>query len=203
MRAALLAAAAAGAAPASPASAGGAVRPVIAIFAAPSNSTHPDCGGGCDYVAASYVKRIEGAGGRALPVSYHAGDAHAGATFKSVNGVLFPGGGASLPDAARGLWDASVAANRAGDHFPVWYLGFEWLMKLAAGNGWVVNDSNTVVGFASENISLALDLTPAAAASRLYQQSYFNSGSALLRTNVTFAPEWLDVGWDASTGLPW
>ncbi len=38
-------------------------NPIIGIFAQPSQDAHPACDRSCDYIAASYVKWIEGAGG--------------------------------------------------------------------------------------------------------------------------------------------
>ena len=43
-------------------------NPIIGIFAQPSKDTHPACDSSCDYIAASYVKWIEGAGGMYLIV---------------------------------------------------------------------------------------------------------------------------------------
>ena len=39
-------------------------NPIIGIFAQPSKDAHPACDSSCDYIAASYVKWIEGAGGK-------------------------------------------------------------------------------------------------------------------------------------------
>ena len=36
--------------------------PIIGLFAQPSTDSHPDCGGSCQYIAASYVKYIESSG---------------------------------------------------------------------------------------------------------------------------------------------
>lgn len=116
------------------------------------------------YMAASYVKWLELAGARVMPLSYHSTDAEVDRAFSQVNGALFMGGGAQLPAAARRLWSRAVAANAAGDHFPIWgsCLGFEWIMQLASGD-----DHILAGGFDSENLTLPLNLTAAAASSRI------------------------------------
>jgi len=57
-----------------------------------------------------------------------------------------------------------MAANAAGDTFPIWgsCLGFEWIMKLASEDDHVLRG-----GFDSENLTLPLNLTAAAATSRV------------------------------------
>jgi gamma-glutamyl hydrolase len=124
--------------------------PVIAIFAQPLSWEEP----GTQYIAASYVKWVESAGGRVIAMDYHASDAEVDALFDQVNGVLFPGGGAALPGAARRVYERAVEANDAGDPFALWgtCLGLEWLMDMGA------NHTGTVVrgGFQAENVSLPL-----------------------------------------------
>jgi gamma-glutamyl hydrolase len=52
------------------------------------------------YIAASYVKFVESHGARAVPVNYYASDDDIDTLFGSLNGVLFPGGGAAVPEGA-------------------------------------------------------------------------------------------------------
>jgi len=130
--------------------------PIIAIM------SHPH--GKQQYMAASYVKWIELAGGRVMPLNYHSTDAEVDAVFEQVNGALFMGGGAKLPPAARRLWSKAAVANAAGDVFPIWgsCLGFEWIMQLASGD-----DNILTNGFDSENLTLPLNLTATGASSRI------------------------------------
>lgn len=92
---------------------------IIGIFAQPSHDTLGDCGGNCEYIAASYVKWVEAAGGRALPIPYNASAALLDALFGRMNGLLLPGGGNPLPEAAVHMLGRAVAAHEAGDFFPV------------------------------------------------------------------------------------
>ena len=45
---------------------------------------------GKSYVAASYVKWIESAGGRAVPIRFYASDEELARLFNSINGLIFP-----------------------------------------------------------------------------------------------------------------
>jgi len=96
-----------------------------------------------------------------VPIPYYADNATVDHLFESINGVLFPGGGTSMPPSAVRMYDNAVAANRAGDHFPLWgtCMGFQWLLLLAGGE--------LDGGYDSENISLPLAYTAAAPGSKL------------------------------------
>ena len=142
-----------------------ALGPVIAIIAQPllwADGQHSQ------YIAASYVRWLESAGARTVPLSYYASDDEADDVFEQVNGALFPGGGANTPGVARRLYKRAVAAHANGDHFPIWgsCAGFEWLMQTAAGNDSVLTD-----GFDAENMSVPLNLTAAAAASTILAEA--------------------------------
>ena len=149
-------------APPAVATTSGTDRPIIGIFAQPKTSTSCPDGKSCQYIAASYVKFVESFGARAVPVAYDADNATIDTLFKSLNGVLMPGGGAGVPAAAVRLYENAVRANLDGDHFPIWGTcnGFEWLVQLAGGT--------LDTGFDAENVSLPLDMTTAAPTSRLF-----------------------------------
>lgn len=65
--------------------------PIVGVFAHPSNDTHPDCGGSCQYIAASYVKYIESAGARVVPISYYSTYTEIDFMLERLNGFFFPG----------------------------------------------------------------------------------------------------------------
>mmetsp|Transcript_12905 Transcript_12905/g.31026 ORF Transcript_12905/g.31026 Transcript_12905/m.31026 type:complete len:311 (+) Transcript_12905:52-984(+) len=141
--------------------------PVVGIFSAPSSSTVPECGGNCEYIAASYIKYVESAGARAIPISYYSTNEEIDAVVDQVNGILFPGGGADIPDAAQRIVDNALHKAEEGGYFPVWgtCLGFEWLVQAVGGK------SALQGGFDAENITLPLDFTDAGKASRLYHDA--------------------------------
>jgi gamma-glutamyl hydrolase len=117
-------------------------RPIIGILTQPlgteiSNGTSAT---NITYIAASYVKFLESAGARVVPIHYDSTRAELTSLFHSINGVLFPGGGADLSNttlirrSGQILYDLAIAANDAGDSFPLWgtCMGFQFLGLLTA-----------------------------------------------------------------------
>ena len=90
---------------------------------------------GQSYIAGGFVKWIEAAGGRAVPIRYYSSEAELLRLFKSVNGLIFPGGLTDLwfdspyVVAAQKLWTWAKEANDNGDVFPIHgtCLGFQLL----------------------------------------------------------------------------
>jgi len=93
--------------------------PIIGIFTQPSTSSDPNCEGNCLYLAASYVKQMESAGARVVPINYYADKEELDHLFESLNGFLFPGGGASFPSSAQYIFDKTKEANDNDDFMPV------------------------------------------------------------------------------------
>ncbi|KAK2717253.1 gamma-glutamyl hydrolase-like [Artemia franciscana] len=96
------------------------------------------------YIAASYVKWVEGAGGRVVPIMINQDQSYYEYIFNSVNGILFPGGGVSLVSSGYGiaglkLYNLAKAANRNGDFFPLWgtCLGFELMSYMEVERLWL------------------------------------------------------------------
>lgn len=93
------------------------------------------------YIAASYVKFVESAGARVVPILTDQDDEYYERILNSINGVLFPGGAVAIDQtsgfgrAGKLIYDHAVRMNEAGDTFPLWgtCLGFEMLLGLAAG----------------------------------------------------------------------
>ena len=149
-------------------------RPIIGILTQPlgteiSNGTSTNI----TYIAASYVKFLESAGARVVPVHYDSTRAELTALFHSINGVLFPGGGADLSNttlirrSGQILYDLAIAANDAGDSFPLWgtCMGFQFLTLLTAQQDSILCESC----YDSEGTPMPLDFVePAASGSRLY-----------------------------------
>lgn len=139
--------------------------PVIAIMSQPTKSNAKHCGGTCEYIAASYVKFVELAGARALPVSYYSSAAEIDNIMTQVNGFLFPGGSGALPAAAQHVVDNALNISSQGGHFPVYgaCLGYEWIMMALGGK-----DAEDASGLDAENMTLPLNFTADAEDSRLY-----------------------------------
>lgn len=116
-------------------------RPLIGILSQPGdgdgglliermgwNSTN------VSYIAASYVKFVEMGGARAVPLIYNEPLDTLLLKFAAINGILFPGGSASLRDGpfyriAEKLFKMALEENDKGNYFPVFgtCLGFELL----------------------------------------------------------------------------
>ncbi len=131
--------------------------PIIGIFAQPSTSSDPDCGGNCQYIAASYVKYIESAGARVVPINYYSSQSDLNTLFNSLNGFFFPGGGSSFPSSAQYIYDKTVEANKNGDFMPLWgtCMGFQWLLIAQSKDKNILDPKNGQMD--SYNYSIPLD----------------------------------------------
>jgi len=160
--------------------------PIIGLFTQPTSSTDGDCGGDCLYLAASYVKFIESAGARVVPINYYADNEEIDELFNSLNGFLFVGGGAAYPKSAQRIFDRTVEANDKGDYSPLYgiCMGFQWLL-LAATDGAVKLDPSDGTQMDAENISLPLDFTSTAKESRWMKHADEKTMKILAGQNVT------------------
>jgi gamma-glutamyl hydrolase len=150
-------------------------RPIIGVFTQPTTSTEGDCGGDCLYIAASYIKYLESAGGRVVPINYHASNEELDKIFSSVNGLFFTGGDAEFPNQAQYIYDKVIAANKAGDFFPLWgtCMGFEWLMMSQSRNVAIL-DPKDGGQMDSYNISMSLNMTASSKRSHLFADATKN-----------------------------
>jgi len=140
-------------------------RPIIGILTQPTDG--PLTQFGSSYIAASYVKYIEGGGGRAVPVFHNSTTEELDYIFDSINGILFPGGGANIDNtplylSAQYMYNKALDAFDNGDYFPVvgHCMGFEILCTITSQN------FSILTGFDSENISMPLYLDADATSSR-------------------------------------
>eukprot|EP00794_Sanderia_malayensis_P000351 gene351-984_t len=147
-------------------------RPIIGILAQEiTPGLLPPEIKGDSYLAASYVKYIESAGGRVVPILTTTNEEELKVIFNSINGVLFPGGDADLFTSkyyknAKSLYDMAVKANSQGDSFPIWgtCLGMQALSTITAGVE-VVSPSDAV------DISWPLNFTATAKESRMLKDA--------------------------------
>eukprot|EP00587_Corethron_hystrix_P009141 CAMPEP_0113330232 /NCGR_PEP_ID=MMETSP0010_2-20120614/21470_1 /TAXON_ID=216773 ORGANISM="Corethron hystrix, Strain 308" /NCGR_SAMPLE_ID=MMETSP0010_2 /ASSEMBLY_ACC=CAM_ASM_000155 /LENGTH=369 /DNA_ID=CAMNT_0000192667 /DNA_START=269 /DNA_END=1375 /DNA_ORIENTATION=+ /assembly_acc=CAM_ASM_000155 len=161
-------------------------RPVIAVVTQPCHELLCDetTEGGSGFVAASYVKWLESAGARPIPLHHNAPDSYTDKIFRNVNGVLFTGG-VHIPPAksARRIYALAEEANNKfdvsrdkvvprrtlrvnyidkevenvePDYFPIWgtCLGYEWLLQMGAGKDSILDSD-----FDSWNMTLPLLFT--------------------------------------------
>lgn len=113
-------------------------RPLIGILSQ-GGEPAPE---GTSYIAASYIKFVESAGARAVPILHDTSHKEMRRIFRAVNGILIPGGGQNLSpghlyyDAVKYLLDLTIQENENGEIFPMHgtCLGFEALAVAASGN---------------------------------------------------------------------
>lgn len=141
-------------------------RPIIGVLTQEFYNPQP---GRNSFIAASYVKFLESAGARVVPVMINKSEEEYTQLFKSINGVLFPGGGVSIESsgysrAAAAFYRLALEANSKGDYFPVWgtCLGFEQLTLLTSGQ-LLLSHTNT------RNVTLPLNFTDEIRDGRLFK----------------------------------
>ncbi|XP_029384939.1 gamma-glutamyl hydrolase [Echeneis naucrates] len=141
-------------------------RPIIGVLAQEVYKPEPNR---TAYIAASYVKFLEAAGARVVPVMINQKPEEYRRLFKSINGILYPGGGVSIVSsgyqrAAAIFYDLAIEANQKGDYFPVWgtCLGFQQLTYLTSGKR-LLSKTNTSA------VALPLNFTNEAKDSKIFK----------------------------------
>ncbi|KAK4782217.1 hypothetical protein SAY86_016319 [Trapa natans] len=116
-------------------------RPVIGILSHPGDgaSGRLSNASNASYIAASYVKFVESAGARVIPLIYNDPPEVLYEKLNMINGVLFTGGWAKSGlyyETVKGVFKKVLAKNDAGDHFPLYAicLGFELLTMIISEN---------------------------------------------------------------------
>ncbi|KAL5564916.1 hypothetical protein UlMin_028080 [Ulmus minor] len=135
-------------------------RPVIGILSHPgdgasgrlSNATN------ASYIAASYVKFVESAGARVIPLIYNEPPEILFQKLELVNGVLFTGGWAKSGlyyEIVQKIFKKVLEKNDAGDHFPLYAicLGFELLTMI------ISKDRNILEPFKASDMASTLQFT--------------------------------------------
>ncbi|XP_078072379.1 gamma-glutamyl hydrolase-like [Mustelus asterias] len=142
-------------------------RPIIGILAQEASYSFDKLGK--SYIAASYVKYIESAGARVVPISISLTEDQYQKLFYSINGLLLPGGGANLKTSqfsknAALFYKLALQANNDGTHFPIWgtCLGFEELTVITSGKKLLINTDTS-------NVPLPLNFTKDAKDSRMFK----------------------------------
>lgn len=145
------------------------LRPIVGIMTEPLDPEMKQWGGK-SFIAASYVKYIESAGARVVPVPFDAPESELQTLFNSLNGLLVPGGDVDIETspfypAVKFFVNSAIEAAKQGDWFPIHgtCLGFQTLNVIVSGDQY-----NLLTRFDSENISLSLDFTSSAPTSRMF-----------------------------------
>ncbi|XP_062128219.1 gamma-glutamyl hydrolase-like [Drosophila sulfurigaster albostrigata] len=168
----------------------GSVSPIIGVLA---QELYPDSltattYNATSYIAASYVKFIEGAGGRVVPIWIGRNQSYYEKLLLNLQGVLLPGGATwfnetlGYGDAGEHLIRIAKQINDNGTYFPVWgtCLGME-LMVLKVANG-----SETRSDCNSAGQALPLEFQADYNSSRLFAGASDEVIAALANENITY-----------------
>lgn len=139
------------------------------------------------YIAASYVKFVEGAGARPVPIWIGENDSYYEDILNKVNGVLWPGGATyffqkeGYADAGAAIYRIAKRINERGEHFPILgiCLGFELLTYVAA------NGVEHRTSCSSKNQPLPLEFTRDFREANLFKQAPLDIVKILSEENVT------------------
>ncbi|XP_044134979.1 gamma-glutamyl hydrolase-like [Bufo gargarizans] len=140
---------------------------------------------GKTYIADSYVKFLESAGSRVVPIRLNLSEDEYVHLFKSINGVLFPGGAvdilnSSFSRTADIFYKLAIEAASTGIYFPIWgtCMGFQILTALTSGK-------NLLCKTSAENISLPLFLTDDVSSSKMFRHAPLELLHAVSEENIT------------------
>lgn len=125
--------------------------PLIGILTQPTDER------GVSFICITYVKYIESSGGRVIPIKYDSTFEEINQTFKSLNGLLFPGGKIQLRNengeftqyakAGRFLINLALTENLKGNRIPIWgtCLGLELLLLTYANNAKILSTTTDTI----------------------------------------------------------
>jgi len=165
-------------------------RPIIAVLSQELSYTlrkHYGDRNYSSYIGAAYVKCVEMAGARVVPVLINQPDEYYDMIFNTTNGLLIPGGSANILDsgyqrAAQRIFERAVQAfDSEGDIYPIWgtCLGFELL-------AYFTNDYREVrTKCWSQNQALHLNFTEGHESTRLMSEMPREIVEILKTENVT------------------
>ncbi|KAF3690328.1 Gamma-glutamyl hydrolase [Channa argus] len=159
-------------------------RPIIGVLAQ-ENLPGDQLARGSSYIAASYVKYLEGAGARVVPIRINRTEEEYVKLFNSINGLLLPGGDVDIQTslftrAAKIFYSLALKANDAGDYFPIWGTcqGFQQLSVLTA-------NKNLLTLTDTKAVALPLTFTSVAQSSRLFRTFPKDLMQSLAQQNIT------------------
>ncbi|KAF2880123.1 hypothetical protein ILUMI_26058 [Ignelater luminosus] len=140
------------------------------------------------FIAASYVKLLESAGARVVPILIGQEKDYYKYIVQNTNGILFPGGATwfnqsdGFADAGQILYDLALERNINGDYYPIWgiCLGMELLAQVA------VQGKELRAHCLSKKESLPLEFRPDFNTSKTFRQAPRRIIKILGTLNVTY-----------------
>ncbi|ALC43937.1 l-3-72Dp, partial [Drosophila busckii] len=140
------------------------------------------------YIAASYVKFVEGAGGRVVPIWIGQERSYYENLLRQINGVLLPGGGTwfnnskGYGEAGEHIIHIAKEINTNASYFPVWgtCLGMELLVLV------MNNNVETRFDCKSQGQTIPLDFKPTYNESRMFAGASAELITLMSKQNVTY-----------------
>jgi len=119
------------------------------------------------YIMSAYVKYMESAGARVVPIIYGEDPAIVKDKLSKLDGILFPGGGGDYIDNGKMALEHVMADHDAGNVYPLWgtCLGFERLLQFTATKGMDVLES-----MKAQHVSLPLTFDVPPQDTRMFHQ---------------------------------
>ncbi|KAK7136633.1 hypothetical protein R3I93_016850 [Phoxinus phoxinus] len=158
-------------------------RPIIGILAQEKLEDDPHPNG--TYIAASYVKYLESAGARVVPIRINRTREEYEKLFNAINGLLLPGGNVDIEKSqfakvSRIFYDLAMKANNDSDHFPIWGTcqGFQQLTVLTS-------NKNLLTLTDTKEVTLPLTFSKGAKTSRLFKKFPKDVLQSLAEENIT------------------
>ncbi|XP_076629583.1 gamma-glutamyl hydrolase-like [Colletes latitarsis] len=141
------------------------------------------------YIAASYVKLIEGSGARVAPIWIGRNQSYYRNIMKQINGILWPGGSAPFKnskgyaDAGDTIYKIAKKMNDKGDYFPIFgiCLGFELLTYVTD----VSNRTKHRTPCSADDIALPLEFTNGYKSSKMFADASADIKNILATKSVT------------------
>ena len=137
------------------------LQPVIGILAQtlePEMLTDPRFENYTYYVMSSFVKFLEGAGARIVPLVPSMSQEETFARLQKLNGVFLPGGDGDYNDYARYIYGKLIELNDQGMYLPMWgtCMGYESIANFSASNG----DPNEIMYLTHTSLPLQFVMDP-------------------------------------------
>ncbi|XP_071813550.1 gamma-glutamyl hydrolase-like isoform X2 [Apostichopus japonicus] len=134
-------------------------RPIVGILSQESVESLKKFGP--TYIPASYVKFIESAGARVVPILVNQTDSYYKQMFQSLNGMLWPGGEvdslfkSGYGRAGKIFYELAKQSYEKGDYFPIWGTcqGLQLMSVLTAGKNILAT-----MGAVRENLNVTLEV---------------------------------------------
>ncbi|XP_065122331.2 gamma-glutamyl hydrolase-like isoform X2 [Paramisgurnus dabryanus] len=159
-------------------------RPIIGILAQENWEGDPQAQGS-SYIQASYVKHLESAGARVVPIHINQTKEEYVKLFYSINGFLLPGGNADMEKSqfartAKIFYDLAIKANDASDYFPIWGT-CQGLQQLTI----LTSNKNLLTPTDTKAVTLPLIFSPGSQNSRMFKRFPKDLLQSLAEENIT------------------